>query len=72
MHQLLVNSYFNLAVRELRRADLTKAAEYVGEAARLEHSDAELERLAQFVTTYRALPRDLLFEIYVQNLDFRR
>ena len=72
VHQLLVNSYFNLAVRELRRADLKKASEYVGEAARLEHGDAELDRLAQFVTTYTAMPRDLLFEIYVQNLDFRR
>ena len=72
MHQLLVNSYFNLAVRELRRADLAKAAEYVEEAARLEHDDAELERLEQFVTTYTTLPRDLLFEIYVQNLEFRR
>ena len=72
VHQLLVNSYFNLAVRELRRSDLVKAKEYVGEAARLEHSDAELDRLAQFVATYQAVPRDLLFEIYVQNLDFRR
>ncbi len=72
VHQLLVNSYFNLAVRELRRADLQKASEYVGEAARLEHSDADLDRLAQFVATYQAVPRDLLFEIYVQNLDFRR
>jgi tetratricopeptide (TPR) repeat protein len=72
VHQLLVNSYYNLAVRELRRAELPKAAEYVAEAARLEHTDAELERLEQFVTTYTTLPRDLLFEIYVQNLDFRR
>jgi tetratricopeptide (TPR) repeat protein len=72
VHQLLVNSYYNLAVRELRRADLQKAEEYVGEAARLEHSDGELDRLEQFVTTYKALPRDLLFEIYVQNLEFRR
>jgi hypothetical protein len=71
VHQLLVNSYFNLTVRELRRSDLAKAEEYVGEAARLDYDDAKLERLRQFVATYRAVPRDLLFEIYVQNLDFR-
>jgi hypothetical protein len=70
-HQLLVNSYFNLAVRELRRGDVRKAAEYLTEASRLEREDRELLRLEQFVTTYSALPRDLLFEIYVQHLDFR-
>ncbi len=72
VHQLLVNSYYNLTIRELRKADLAKASEYVEEASRLEHSDAELERLDQFVTSYLSLPRDLLFEIYVGNLDFRR
>ncbi len=72
VHQLLVNSYFNLAVRELRRPDLAKATEYVSEAAKIENDDAELGRLHQFVTTYSTLPRDLLFEIYVQNLEFRR
>jgi tetratricopeptide (TPR) repeat protein len=72
VHQLLVNSYFNMAVRELRRGDLAKATEHVAEAARLERDDAELLRLEQFVTTYGELPRDLLFEIYVQHLDFRR
>jgi tetratricopeptide (TPR) repeat protein len=71
VHQLLVNSYFNLAVRELRRGDLTKADEYVAEASRLERDDHDLERLQQFVDTYSAMPRDLLFEIYVQHLDFR-
>ena len=72
VHQLLVNSYYNLAVRELRKMDLKKAAEYVEEASRLEHEDAELARLDLFVTSYQQLPRDLLFEIYVGNLDFRR
>jgi tetratricopeptide (TPR) repeat protein len=72
VHQLLVNSYYNLAVRELRKMDLEKAAEYVEEASRLEHEDAELARLALFVTSYQQLPRDLLFEIYVGNLEFRR
>jgi tetratricopeptide (TPR) repeat protein len=71
VHLLLVNTYFNLAVRELRRADVKKAAEYVEEAAKLEHDDADLRRLEQFIATYSAMPRDLLFEIYVQNLDFR-
>jgi tetratricopeptide (TPR) repeat protein len=71
VHQLLVNSYYNLAVRELRRSDLKKASDFIKEAARLENSDSDLERLEQFVATYSAMPRDLLFEIYVQNLDFR-
>jgi tetratricopeptide (TPR) repeat protein len=71
VHQLLVNSYYNLAIRELRRSDLPKAGDYVAEAVRLETDDAELDRLKQFVTTYNTMPRDLLFEIYVQNLDFR-
>ena len=72
VHQLLVNSYYNLTIRELRKADLLKASEYVKEASRLEKEDAELARLEQFVTSYEQLPRDLLFEIYVGNLDFRR
>jgi hypothetical protein len=72
VHQLLVNSYYNMTIRELRRADLAKAAEYVADAKRLAKDDAELARLDQFVTSYQHLPRDLLFEIYVGNLDFRR
>jgi tetratricopeptide (TPR) repeat protein len=71
VHQLLVNSYFNLTVRELRRGDVAKAAEYLEEAATLDRDDAELLRLEELVTTYSSLPRDLLFEIYVQHLDFR-
>jgi hypothetical protein len=72
VHQLLVNSYYNLALRELRKANLEQASDYVKEASRLEQNDAELARLAQFVESYQELPRDLLFEIYVGNLDFRR
>ena len=72
VHQLLVNSYFNMTVRELRRADIAAATPFITEAARLDPGDPDVERLGQFVETYATLPRDLLFEIYIQNLDFRR
>ncbi|HVR29786.1 MAG TPA: hypothetical protein VMS86_09665, partial [Thermoanaerobaculia bacterium] len=72
VHSLLVNSYFNLTVRELRRSDVKGATPYVLEATRLAPEDDEVARLGEFVASYAVLPRDLLFEIYVQHLDFRR
>ncbi|MFL6192634.1 MAG: hypothetical protein ACJ75H_00575 [Thermoanaerobaculia bacterium] len=68
--QLIVDSYYNLAVRDLQRADAMKGAEKLKEALNLQE-DEVLRRHYQFAQTYQERPKDLLYRIYVKYLPFR-
>jgi tetratricopeptide (TPR) repeat protein len=72
VQDLLVNSYYNLAVRDLKRGNARAAGGRVGEALRLAADDEELERLRLFTKTYSEYPRDLLYDIFVQELEVRQ
>ncbi|MDX1384964.1 MAG: hypothetical protein R3190_15025, partial [Thermoanaerobaculia bacterium] len=71
VRELLANSYYNMAVRDLRRNDPSSAFRHLRESQRL-LPDPELERVQKFARTYETYPKDLLYEIFVQQLDFRR
>jgi len=69
--RLLIDSYYNLGVRELQRSNPGKAVEHFHEADKLAPADAELDRNLQFAETYQAREIDLLYKIYVKYLRFR-
>ncbi|MEO6192924.1 MAG: hypothetical protein ABIS20_07935 [Thermoanaerobaculia bacterium] len=69
--QLIVDSYYNLAVRDLQRADAKKATENLKEAINLQKDDELLTRHYLFAQTYQERPKDLLYRIYVKYLPYR-
>lgn len=69
--QMIVDSYYNLAVRDLQRADAKKAAENFKEALALEQDDESTQRHLVFAQTYEERPKDLLYKIYVKYLQYR-
>jgi tetratricopeptide (TPR) repeat protein len=69
--QMIVDSYYNLAVRDLQRADAVKAADKLKEAVTLLPTDEALKRHMVFAQTYQERPKDLLYQIYVKYLPFR-
>ncbi len=71
VQRLIVDSYYNLGVRELQRGDPGAAVENFDEALALAGGDMELERLHRFATTYMSRPEDLLYRIFVKYLPFR-
>jgi tetratricopeptide (TPR) repeat protein len=71
VRRLIVDSYFNLGVRDLQRADPSQAAEKFKEALKLRPDDIELQRLTAFAETYKQRPTDLLYRIFVKYHPFR-
>ena len=71
INRLLVDSYYNLGVRDLQRADPLHAASQFTEALKLDPGDAALRRHYLFAQTYQERPQDLLFRIYVKYLPYR-
>jgi tetratricopeptide (TPR) repeat protein len=69
--RLIVDSYYDLGVRDLQRADPTQAANRFQEALKLSPDDADLKRHYLFAQTYQERPQDLLFRIYVKYLPLR-
>jgi tetratricopeptide (TPR) repeat protein len=69
--QMIVDSYYNLAVRDLQRADAKKAVENFQEALALEKDDESAQRHLVFAQTYEERPKDLLYKIYVKYLQYR-
>ena len=71
VRRLMVDSYFNLGVRDLQRQDTPAALEYFLEARELTPSDPDLARLIEFSEVYQDQPEDLLYRIFVKYLPFR-
>jgi tetratricopeptide (TPR) repeat protein len=71
VERLIVDSYYNLAVRDLQRRDVGLAGEKLTEAANLAPEDADLQRLQRFVDQYRGRSLDLRYRIFVKYLPFR-
>jgi tetratricopeptide (TPR) repeat protein len=70
VNQLIVDCYYNLGLRDLQRADTTKAAEKFKEALNLQ-KDESIQRHLLFAQTYQQRPKDLLYKIYVKYLQYR-
>lgn len=71
VERLLIDSYYNLGVRDLQRLNPAKAVENFREADELTANDADLERNLKFAQAYQARDVDLLYKIYVKYLRFR-
>lgn len=71
VHRLIVNSYYNMGVRDLQRSDTDKALKNFEEALELAPADDLLRRHYLFAQTYEERPKDLLYRIYVKYLPFR-
>jgi tetratricopeptide (TPR) repeat protein len=69
--QLMVDCYYDLAVRDLQRLDVEKAAASLKEAVALQPGDELLKRHYVFAQTYQERPKDLLYRIYVKYLPYR-
>ena len=70
--RLLVNSNYNLAVRSLRRGKPQEAEALFKEALNLDTDDAMAQRLLLFAESYTRAPRDLLYDIMVENMELRQ
>jgi tetratricopeptide (TPR) repeat protein len=68
---MLIDSYYDLGVRDLQRADAVKAADKFKEALNLAPNDPVLKRHMQFAQTYQERQKDLLYKIYVKYLTYR-
>jgi tetratricopeptide (TPR) repeat protein len=68
--QLLADSYYNLAVRDLQRNDAPKAAEKLKQVLELQ-DDPAVRRHLVFAQTYQDRNKDLLYRIYVKYLSYR-
>jgi tetratricopeptide (TPR) repeat protein len=71
INRLIVDSYYNLGVRDLQRADPLHAASQFAEALKLDPKDSILRRHYLFAQTYQERSQDLLFRIYVKYLPYR-
>ncbi|HVS62921.1 MAG TPA: hypothetical protein VMT85_05360 [Thermoanaerobaculia bacterium] len=72
VRRILVDSYYNLAIRELRRGDPAAAGESLREVVELDPDDVLADRLHQFAGSYQKRSVDLLYKIFVGQLEFRK
>ncbi len=71
VRRLIVDSYYNLGVRDLQRGYPAAAAKKFEEALALAPDDDQIERLRGFAETYEERSEDLLYRIFVKYLPFR-
>jgi len=69
--RLMVDSYYNLGLRDLQRGDAKSALEKFEEAQELVDGDAELDKLSQFAAAYAQRSSDMLYRIFVKYQRFR-
>ncbi len=69
--RMLIDSHYNLGLRELQRTNPVKGVEQLREAAKLSQNDPELRRNLEFAEVYQTREPDLLYRIYVKYLRFR-
>ncbi len=69
--RMLVDSYYDLGLRDLLHNDAGKAAQKFSEAKNLSPDDPDVKRQLVFAQTYLARGPDLLYKIYVKYLPIR-
>ncbi len=68
VNKLIVDSYYNLAVRDLQGGDVRGAVDKLDQALELKPGDEVLKRNRSFAVAYSRRPKDLLYRIYVSHL----
>ncbi|HEY6324488.1 MAG TPA: hypothetical protein VJA16_23325 [Thermoanaerobaculia bacterium] len=69
--RMLVDSYYDLGLRDLLHNDVGKAAQKFSEAKNLAPDDPDVKRQLVFAQTYLTRGPDLLYKIYVKYLPIR-
>jgi|GEM_PF-643814 len=69
--RMIVDSYYDLGVRDLQHNEVAKAAQKFTEAKNLVPDDPDVKRQLLFAQTYLARGPDLLYQIYVKYLPLR-
>jgi len=68
LRRMIVDSYYNIAVRELQRGNPKVAADRLEDALELAPDDPDVRRTLRFARTYAQRERDMLYRIYVKYL----
>ncbi|MEL7061147.1 MAG: hypothetical protein AAGN46_14090 [Acidobacteriota bacterium] len=71
VEQLLVDSYYNLALQDLQRENPSGAAEKLTDALDVQPDSDELTRMKLFAESYARRSPDMLYRIYVKYLPSR-
>lgn len=71
VERLLIDGYYNLAVRDLQRNAAGEALDKIAEAVELAPEDPSLERVAAFARAYQQRPVDLRYRLFVKYLPLR-
>lgn len=71
LRMLIVDGYYNLALRSLQRGTPSDAVELIRSALEIEPDNQALGRMLAFAETYQSRPQDLLYRIYVKYLPSR-
>ncbi|HVG08057.1 MAG TPA: hypothetical protein VNM67_10160 [Thermoanaerobaculia bacterium] len=69
--RLMIDSYYNLALRDLQRMDTKQALQNLREAQGLDPRDSDLQRQIAFAEAYQSRSKDMLYRIYVKHLPLR-
>jgi tetratricopeptide (TPR) repeat protein len=69
--RMIVDSYYDLGVRDLQHNEVAKAEQKFTEARTLAPDDPDVKRQLAFAQTYQARGPDLLYQIYVKYLPIR-
>ena len=62
---------FNAALTELRAFNLSNAESYLKELQQRQPEDSKIQRILEFVNTYKTRPVDMQLEIFVGSLSER-
>ena len=69
--EVLERSLFNAALAELRTYNLTGARSHLDELVRVEPNDEEVNRVLEFIDSYKARPVDMQLKVFIQSLPER-
>lgn len=69
--EVLERSLFNAALAELRTYNLTGARSHLDELVQVEPNDEEVNRVLEFIDSYKARPVDMQLKVFIQSLDER-
>jgi len=70
--EVLKRCLFNAAIAELRTYNLTGARSYLDELKAVEPNDEEVNRVLEFIDSYKARPVDMQLKVFIQSLGERQ
>jgi hypothetical protein len=70
--EVLKRSLFNAALGELRTYNLTGARSFLDELRAVDPNDEEVNRVLEFIDSYKARPVDMQLKVFIQSLGERQ